>query len=173
MKVLAAAAVALLVVGACASPAPTAPASSPAGTPIQPASNAPSPGPTVLGVSGTGATVRSDGWTSRCSAVQVDDCDGVARLFVNNLARSWKGVFDASGGRIVVEARAACPSSLPDWADSASCWQATAPASTGDVCMVIARHPKAEGAVSTFGQVGGDEMTGRLGGPPAGWPVCD
>jgi hypothetical protein len=124
-------------------------------------------------VSSTGATVHFDGWTAACSAVQSDDCEGVAKLFVDNLARSLNGVFDASGGRIVVQTRAACPASLPDWADGSSCWQATAPASTGDVCMVIARHLKAEGAVSSFGQVGGDEMTGRAGGPPSGWPVCD
>lgn len=74
--------------------------------------------------------------------------------------------------RIVVEARAACPASLPDWADHSSCWQATAPTPTGDVCMVITRHPKAEGAVSTFGQVGGDEMAGNALLPNPEWPVC-
>jgi hypothetical protein len=39
--------------------------------------------------------------------------------------------------------------------------------------MVIAQRPKAEGAVAIFGQVGGDLMSGRAGGPPSGWPVCD
>ena len=173
MMVVAAAAVVLLVVGACASPAPTAPASAAAGEPTLPASTAPSPGPTDLVVSYPEAMVHFDGWTAACSAVQTDDCEGVAKLFANNLARGWKGVFDASGGRIVVEARASCPGSLPDWADNSSCWQATAPATTGDVCMVIARHPKAEGAVSTFGQVGGDSMTGLAVRAPSGRPVCD
>ncbi|MEO5964130.1 MAG: hypothetical protein ABIR11_01600 [Candidatus Limnocylindrales bacterium] len=97
----------------------------------------------------------------------------IGQLFVNNLARNWKGVLDESGGKIVVKARATCPASLPDWADNSTCWQATAPAATGDVCMVIARQPKAESAVSTFGQVGGDDMTGRAGGPPSGLPACD
>ena len=118
------------------------------------------------------ATVRFDGWTATCSWVQADDCKGVAKLFVNNLARNWKGVLDASGGRIVVEARA-CPGPLPDWADSSTCWQATAAAMRGDVCMVIARNPKAPGAVSTFGQIGGDDMTGLGLRIASDRPVCD
>ena len=163
-----------LLVAACAAPAPSAPVSTSvkSATPAVP-SGQPAAGPTDLVVSGTGATVRFNGWTATCSGVAADDCQGVAALFANNLARSWKAAFDASRGRIVVQARTACPASLPDWADAASCWQATAPAATGDVCMVIARHPAAEGAVPTFGQVGGDDMTGRAGGPPSGWPVCD
>lgn len=142
MKVLAAAAVVIMVVGACASPSP-------------------------------GPTVRFDGWTADCSTVQVGDCEGVARLFVNNLAWNSRGVLDASGGRIAVEARSACPSSMPDWAESSSCWQASAAGPTGDVCMVVARQADPARAGSAFGQVGGDEMAGRAGGPPAGWPVCD
>lgn len=162
-----------LLVAACASPAPSAPASSSvaSSTPTVAPSSQPTAGPTDLVVSGTGATVQFDGWTATCSDVAADECQGVAALFANNLARSWKSVFDESGGRIRVASRSACPA-VPDWADPSRCWQATAQVAAGPICMVIARWPKAEGAVSTFGQVGGDEMAGPAG--PAGrWPTCE
>jgi hypothetical protein len=113
------------------------------------------------------ATVQFDGWTATCSDVERDDCDGVAGLFVNNLARNWKSVLDESGGRIHVATRPSCPA-VPDWADPRLCWQATA----GSICMIIARNMHPGGAGFAFGQVGGDEMAGRAGPPPSGWPKC-
>lgn len=129
----------------------------------------------LLTVSGCAphAAVQFDGWTAFCSSLEEQECEGIAQLFVNNLAWDEAAIHRESGGRIVVEPRSACPGSLPEWADRSSCWQAFAHASMGEVCMVIARHEKAQGAVSTFGQVGGDEMTGRAGGPATGWPVCE
>ena len=159
MKRLAFIAVALLVV-ACGSPAPSAP------TVVA------SSQPTDIVVSGTGATVRFDDWTATCAGVAAHECEGVAALFANNLARNGKWVLDESGGRIAVEARSACPA-VPDWADPRQCWQATALVAAGPICMVIAGWPKADGATSTFGQVGGDEMAGRAGGSPSGWPTCE
>jgi hypothetical protein len=108
-----------------------------------------------------------------CRDVPKDECQKVGALFVNNLARSWKRVFDASSGKIEVTNRSACPAVLPDWADPAPCWQAIAQAEPAPVCMVIARWQTAEGTALTFGQVGGDEMAGRAGGPPSGWPFCE
>lgn len=142
-----------LLLGACASPAPSAPP--PASAEI----------PTPL------ATVRVDDWTATCAGVPADDCQGVAALFVNNLARNSTSVLDESGGQIRVTSRPQCPA-LPDWADPSACWQATAEVAAGPICMVIARHPREEGAASTFGQVGGDDMTSGQVLTPSAWPTC-
>lgn len=77
-----------------------------------------------------------------------------------------------SGGKLSVEPRRICPA-VPKWADSSFCWQATTKISTGTVCMVVARQSDPATAGSRFGQVGGDDMTGRAGGPPVGWPTCN
>jgi len=87
-------------------------------------------------------------------------------LFINNLARSHDSVLTESGGALWVEPRPECPP-LPDWADPTQCWQAAAVVADGEVCMIIARGPGSLG----FGQVGGDDMAGRLVDPP-GWPEC-
>ena len=110
-------------------------------------------------------------WTATCDGVATADCQGVAALFVNNLARGWKRVFDESGGRLVVEPRPDCPP-VPSWADASGCWQASAPMSNGVVCMVIDRQSPPRTSHG-FGQVGGDDLTGRAGGPPPGWPTCN
>jgi hypothetical protein len=107
-------------------------------------------------------------WQAICmGGVVVGDCKGVAKLFINNLARNWHSVFEQSGGHLSVAARPQCPSAIPDWADPTSCWQAMAPVSDGDVCMIIARGPSSLG----FGQVGGDDMTGRAVYPES-WEPC-
>jgi hypothetical protein len=165
------AAVVLLLAG-CASTPRSIPASPPAAAAtsgVAPTGQ-PSTGPTYF-VSRAGPTVQFDGWTATCSNVPADECHGVAALFVNNLAWSGQLVLDASRGQIIVASRSACPA-LPNWADPSHCWQATARVAAGPVCMVIARWPKAEGAVSKFGQVGGDDMSGELLAPP-GWPTCE
>jgi len=109
-------------------------------------------------------------WTVTCTAVTDEDCEGVAGLFVNNLAWSEGQVLDESGGRVSVAPRPDCPA-LPDWADPAMCWQAWAPVADGRVCMVIAARPGA--GKRTFGQVGGDDLTGRATDPnDPGRPPC-
>jgi hypothetical protein len=116
--------------------------------------------------------VKVGDWTASCIGVSQTDCEGIASLFINNLARSWKSVFDESGGRVSVEPRPDCPA-IPEWADGSFCWEAEARVSTGAVCMVVARQMDPVKAGAGFGQVGGDEMTGRAGGPPEGWPTCE
>jgi hypothetical protein len=157
--------VAIVLVAACAAPAPTpnlteAPTVDPAPT----VAETPEPTATPAAV-----TVRAGDWTATCDGVPDDDCQGVAALFVNNLARNWQWVFDQSGGKLSVEPRPKCPT-VREWADPDFCWQATALVSTGSICMVIARQGPARPA--GFGQVGGDNVTGRAGGMPAGWPMC-
>lgn len=110
-------------------------------------------------------------WTASCRDVPKNDCKGVAKLFVNNLARSGTAVFEDSDGTLTVEPRPRCPSRLPDWADPTYCWQANAASSAAngpDVCMIIARGPGRFG----FGQVGGDDLTGRFVAPDW-WQPCD
>jgi hypothetical protein len=108
-------------------------------------------------------------WSAGCDGVGPDDCQGVAALFVNNLARSQQSVFEQSGGTLSVEPRPDCPI-VPDWADPGFCWQASALVPSGSICMVIARQGPSR--PDGFGQVGGDDMAGLAGGPPEGWPRC-
>jgi hypothetical protein len=123
---------------------------------------APTPTPTLT-------TVKVGHWSARCEGVATADCEGVAALFVNNLARSSQSVFDESGGMLSVEPRPDCPA-VPDWADPSFCWQATASATSGPICMVVAKQT-VSGSLG-FGQVGGDDMTGRLGPAGKGWATC-
>ena len=157
-----------LSVAACGTATPTSPPPAASPTAASPSVAPSSPAPSAAGLE-----LRVGDWTATCSDVPEDECQGVAALFANNLARSWMVVFEASGGRIEVTNRSACPALLPDWADPASCWQATAGTEPGQVCMVIGRWPRPEGAALRFGQVGGDDMAGRAGAPPSGWPACD
>jgi len=83
-------------------------------------------------------TVEVGDWTAICTGVSAADCEGVAGLFINNLARNSSWVQSENGGKVSVEPRRSCPK-VPDWADPTSCWQATANVSAGAVCMVIAR----------------------------------
>jgi hypothetical protein len=117
VKRVAVAAVVLLA-AACASPAPPASSSAAALTSTVAPTGQPSAGSTYV-VSRAGSTVQFDGWTAICSHVAADVCQGVAALFVNNLAWSGQSVFDASGGQILVASRSACPA-VPDWADPAT-----------------------------------------------------
>ena len=102
-------------------------------------------------------------WSARCDRVSEADCDGVARLFINNLARSGTWVLQQSHGLLTVEPMTTCPA-LPEWADPSHCGQAVATVTEGPICMVIARQsqPNELG----FGQFGGDDMSGRLADPP-------
>lgn len=113
--------------------------------------------------------VRVGDWTASCVGVSAADCQGIAALFINNLAWSGTSVLRDSGGRLSIAQRPDCPS-VPDYDDGSVCWQASAAVPTGRVCMVVARQ-NIESPFG-FGQVGGDDMTDRAGGPPEGWPTC-
>lgn len=82
-------------------------------------------------------------------------------------SKSWSlhqtqygSVRDESDGQVRVTTRSRCPT-MPEYMDPSACWQATAQASSRPVCMVIARQRQPQGAFA-FGQVGGDDMTGRF-----------
>jgi len=113
-------------------------------------------------------TVKVGEWSALCEGVGTGDCMGVAALFVNNLAWSEESVFIQSRGIVSITPRPACPT-VPDYADPAFCWQATALVPSGPICMVVAKS-RVAGPLG-FGQVGGDDLTGRLG-PPPDWPRC-
>lgn len=155
--------VAIFVVEACAAPVPS---------PILSAAPALTPAPTMATPPTTttpAPVVQVGEWSAECFGVGADDCQGVAALFVNNLARSQQWVLEQSGGALSVDPRPDCPP-VPGWADPGFCWQATALVSGGSICMVIARQGPSRPV--GFGQVGGDDMTGRAGDPPEGWPTC-
>lgn len=150
-----------VIAGACATPVPTE-TDVPSSVPSPTRSDRPAPSePPALKVGD---------WSVTCDGVPADDCAGVAALYVGNLARSWKSVFDESGGTLVVEPRPDCPAA-PGQEPSRGCWEASASVSDGSVCMVIARQPTSR--PPGFGQVGGDAMSGRAGDPPRGWLTCD
>jgi hypothetical protein len=127
-------------------------------------------GGATTSVGPTSAYVAVGSWTATCHEVPLADCQGIATVFVANLARTWQPIFEASGSQISVVARPDCPT-VPDWADGWQCWQATASSPTGSVCMVIARLDTPE--ASGFGQVGGDEMSGRFASPDLSFPDCE
>ena len=135
-------------------------------------------GAVLLGVaSGCTATVGvgDEAWTAECGVVLPDDCEGVAALFVNNLARSGRSIHDESGGRILVSP-ASCPADPhPDavtYLDLSACWRAEAPLRVSRACMLIARQKDPAAVGSPFGQAGGDEYTGLSGAPEPGTAPC-
>ncbi|MFN8622913.1 MAG: hypothetical protein U0869_19420 [Chloroflexota bacterium] len=151
------------IAGADASPSPAASpsiSSTPSGASL---------GPSADAARGAVLTLRLGDWTARCVEVPETDCRGAAGLFINNLARSWQSVLDDTGGRITVVPRPTCPR-VPDWADPSFCWQVSAEVPDAPVCMVVARQdPPRDGG--GFGQVGGDDLTGRAA-VPSPWPGC-
>lgn len=110
-------------------------------------------------------------WAVECEGVNLDDCRGVAELFVNNLARSHESVRQESGGLVRVSS-AACPS-LPEWAAPGGCWRASARTTiTPRACMIIARQKDPGTALAPFGQAGGDQFAGSMGRPDPGTGLC-
>lgn len=157
------AALAIAVLAAsCAAPTPTlTPAPAVISTPAPTATPEPTATPQL--------TVEVGQWSARCDGVGATECQGVAALFLNNLARSGESVFEQSGGTVTVRPRPECPV-VPHWADPSSCWQATALVPDGAVCMVVGR--RTDVTPPAYGQVGGSDLSGRAGGPPKGWPSC-
>jgi hypothetical protein len=127
----------------------------------------------VLAACTTTVTVTDGKWTATCVDTLPDDCDGVVELFVNNLARSSEAVWQASGGRVVVQP-VPCPE-LEDWADpNGGCWRAIAPVppDAHRACMLVARQKDPANALGPFGQAGGDNYSGLLGAPQPGTTPC-
>jgi hypothetical protein len=107
-------------------------------------------------------TVAVNDWVVACDRVSRDDCRRIAGVFVYNLARSQQRVHDESGGRLTVAPQSGRP----------FLWQASAATSSGTICMVIAHMGSTVNGAFGFGQVGGDDMSGRAGPPPTGWAGC-
>jgi len=108
-------------------------------------------------------TVMIDEWSARCVDVQKVDCIGAAGIFLNQLGRSYTGMFESSGGVLTVEARPACPL-VPDWADGSYCWQVSVtgnvdPETGKPICIVIARRTT-DTRYPPYGQVGGSNLSG-------------
>ncbi len=152
----------VVLAASCAAPTPTL-TSAPAviSTPAPTATPEPATTPEL--------TVAVGQWSVRCDGIDATECQGVAALFVNNLAWSGDSVFELSGGTVTVQRRLECPV-VPHWADPSSCWQATALVPDGPVCMVVGR--RTDVTPPAYGQVGGSDLTGRAGGLPKGWPNC-
>jgi hypothetical protein len=125
----------------------------------------------ALVLAGCSSTVQVGQWQATCRGVTAEDCAGIARLFIGNLARNDEGIREESGGRVSIEPIAACPP-LPDWAAPGACWRASAPTKSVRACMVIARQRGGTNETSDFGQVGGDNYTGNATAAGPGTTPC-
>ena len=127
----------------------------------------------AIALAGCQTTLRlaigDETWTAQCLHVATSDCEGIARLFVNNLARNGAWVGDESGaGPHQPVSRV---SALPRVAQPGACWRAFAPTTSSRACMLIARQLK-DTTEFGFGRIGGDELTGRFGAPKPGTTPC-
>ena len=129
----------------------------------------------MLALAGCTVTMPvADGtWTAECAGVIPDDCEGVAEVFVNNLAWSGEWIRESSGGHVRISP-VACPAPVEgaEWADLSACWRAAAPIQGSRACMLIARRKDPTLVGFPFGQVGGDNYTGLFGAPDPGTTPC-
>jgi hypothetical protein len=123
----------------------------------------------VLIAACTPVTMTVHGWSVTCVDTPSAECEGVAAVFINNLARNQDEIREKSGARLRVEPHQACSGSS-EWPSGSSCWQATAAVTDGLVCMVIAQRLSGSGTPAGFGQVGGDNLS--LPGNPRSGPPC-
>jgi len=114
--------------------------------------------------------IGDETWTAECVHVDIPDCEGIARLFVNNLARNGGWVGEESGRSVRISLVPVCPP-FPEWAQPGACWRAFAPTTSSRACMLIARQRK-DTTEFGFGRIGGDELTGRFGAPKPGTTPC-
>jgi hypothetical protein len=130
--------------------------------------------PAVLLLAFAGCTVTIETgdqtWTVDCAGVPQDDCEGVARMFLNNLARNGGWIHEESDGRINVAHAAACPD-IPEWGVPGACWRVSAPTQTSRACMLMARRKELEQGYA-FGRIGGDQLTGNFAAPKPGTTPC-
>jgi hypothetical protein len=145
------------------------PSTVPAGMVGASPTSAASPAPTVPSPTPRAITAGRATWAVACGGIADEDCDGAVGLFTNNLARSWQMVRDQSAGRLTVEPRA-CPTF--NGLTARQCWDVTAVLSTGSMCMVVANGAN-DPRYPDYFEIGGQDGTGRGGGPPTGWPMCN
>ena len=113
-------------------------------------------------------TIAVGAWVATCHDVSLLDCDGVARVFVANLAGREPAYLEASGGEVAVVTRPDCVLGGAPWTQRWTCWEASAPVHDGRVCMVIASYVGG----SSFAQVGGHDVRGESRAHGPGWPMC-
>lgn len=114
--------------------------------------------------------VGDDAWTARCVNVATSDCDGIVRMFLNNLARHYDEVRQESNATIHVSASRTCPA-FSDLAQPGACWRANAPVLSSRACMIMARRIKPEQGYD-FIRIGGDVLTGSVVAPKPGTTPC-
>jgi hypothetical protein len=126
----------------------------------------------LLALAGCTVTITTgdETWTVDCADVAQDDCEGIARMFINNLARNGGWVHDESGGRINVARAQVCPQ-IPEWGVPGDCWRVAAPTQTSRACMLMARRKELEQGYA-FRWIGGDELTGSFSAPKPGTTPC-
>jgi hypothetical protein len=121
------------------------------------------PSPTARAI-----TIGEGTWTVMCNGTSDANCDGAVGLFANNLGWSWKVILDESGGDLAVQPRA-CPTF--NGLTARQCWDVTAVRPSGPFCTVVA-HDANDPRYPDYFEIGGQDGTGRAGGPPDGWPMC-
>lgn len=109
-------------------------------------------------------------WTVACRNVSADDCDGIVRMYFNNLARNYTWVRDESGARILVDASPTCPD-FGTLAQPGACWRVMAPVSSARACMIMARRITPEQGYR-FVWIGGDQLAGSVAAPRPGTTRC-
>ena len=114
--------------------------------------------------------VGDDTWRAQCLSVSASDCDGIVRMFVNNLARNYGWVREESGATIQVSRSSNCPL-FSDLAMTDACWRANAPTRSSRACMIMARRLRPEQGYE-FVRISGDNLTGLLGAPQPGTTPC-
>jgi hypothetical protein len=126
----------------------------------------------LLAVAGCTVTIQSgeQTWTVDCAGVAQDDCEGIARMFLNNLAWNGGWVYEESAGRIAVAPALSCPA-IPDWGVAGACWRVAAATRTARACMVMARRKEVEQGYA-FRWIGGDVLTGIFDAPKPGTIPC-
>src|SRR6185503_5325319 len=94
-----------------------------------------------LSACGTSINVQvgADTWRAQCLNVSMSDCDGIVRMFLNNLARNYGWVRDESGATIEVSRSLSCPA-FSELAQPGGCWRANAPVQSSRACMVMDRR---------------------------------
>jgi hypothetical protein len=125
-----------------------------------------------LSACGTSINVQfdADTWRAQCLNVSMSDCDGIVRMFLNNLARNYGWVQQESGATVQVSPSTSCPTGSA-LGQPIPCWRANAPVRSSRACMIVARRSNAEQGYD-FVWIGGDELTGRIGAPQPGSTAC-
>lgn len=114
--------------------------------------------------------VENDAWTVACRNVAAADCDGIVRMYLNNLARNYGWVRDQSGATIQVDRSPTCPD-FGTLAQPGACWRVNAPVRESRACMIMARRIEPfEGY--TFVWIGGDQLAGSVAAPKPGTTPC-